>query len=306
MVFQKVAAVEQNAVWTTSGLVTQQNSTWGLASISHRWSGYDSYTYDESAGAGTYAYIVDTGLYTEHEEFEGTRAQLGYNAYPGSDFVDNLGHGTHVAGTIIGKTYGVAKKATAVSIKVFDWGSSTTEIVLDGYTWAVGNITVENRASRSVISMSLGGPYSDAFNTAVNAAYKAGILSVVAAGNAFDDAKYYSPASAKDALTIGAADVSDSMAYFSNFGKLVDIFAPGVDVLSAWNCAGCTESISGTSMATPHVSGLVLYLKGKDPVGMRNPGTVSRKVKSLGTEGALMNLEKNTVNLKAYNGAEDA
>ena len=180
----------------------------------------------------------------------------------------------------------------------------TWETVLDGYAWAVGNITASNRAAVSVISMSLGGGRLEAFNTAVDAAYKAGILSVVAAGNDGWDAKEYSPASAKDALTVGAIDNTNTMAWFSNWGRVVDIFAPGVDVESTWIGDSNKESyaISGTSMATPHVAGLVLYLKGQDPVGLRNPGTVSRKVKSLATENVINDIAKNTKNLLAYNG----
>ena len=181
---------------------------------------------------------------------------------------------------------------------------SSTEIVLDGYNWAVNNITnTPGRAAASVISMSLGGPKSDAFNAAIEAAYKAGVLSVVAAGNEASDAKDVSPASAKDALTIGAIDVDNTMAYFSNFGRVVDIFAPGVNVLSCWiGSDTATNSIDGTSMATPHVAGLVLYLKGQDPKKMAKPGNVSRKVKSLGTKGVIQNLEKGTTNLIAFNG----
>ena len=118
----QVASVEPNMVWTLNALVTQSDTPWGLGSISHRAPNSTDYIYDDTAGTGTYAYIIDTGLYTEHNEFEG-RAQLGYNAYPGSEFVDNHGHGTHTAGTIGSRAYGVAKKATLISVKVFDWGS---------------------------------------------------------------------------------------------------------------------------------------------------------------------------------------
>jgi len=155
--------------------------------------------------------------------------------------------------------------------------------------------------------MSLGGGRLEAFNTAVNAAYKAGVLSVVAAGNSGWDAKEFSPASSKDALTIGAIDKTNTMAYFSNYGRLVDIFAPGVDVESTWIGDSNKESlsISGTSMATPHVAGLALYLKGQDPVGLRNPGTISRKIKELGTQNVINEIAKNTKNLIAYNGSPE-
>ncbi len=118
-------------VWNLLDFTTQSGAPWGLGSVSHRAPNSTDYVYDPSAGAGTYAYIIDTGLYVEHVEFEG-RGVLGYNAYPGSEFVDNIGHGTHTAGTIGSRAYGVAKKSTLVSVKVFDYGSSSTSIVLDG------------------------------------------------------------------------------------------------------------------------------------------------------------------------------
>ncbi|KAK4185612.1 putative serine protease with a subtilisin domain [Podospora australis] len=311
-----VTAVEQDMVWplltvptstTRRDLTMQSGAPWGLGSISHRAPNFTDYIYDPSAGEGTYAYVIDTGLRTTHVEFEGTRGTLGYNAYPDSEFVDQIGHGTHVAGTLAGKAYGVAKKATVVAVKVFDYGSSTTAIVLDGYVWAVNNITASNRAANSVISMSLGGPKSAAFNSAIAEAYANGILSVVAAGNDGLDASNGSPASAPEALVVGAVDVNNERPKWSNFGSLVDIFAPGVDVLSAWNWDDNDFlAIEGTSMATPHVAGLVLYLKSLEKTVTGKVAStaveVVTKVRSLGTQGVVRNGGKGSPNLLAYNG----
>ncbi|KAK3688973.1 oryzin precursor [Podospora appendiculata] len=302
----QVAAVEPDQVWRlfedVDAITTQKGAPWGLGSISHKKPNYTDYLYDAAAGKGTYAYIVDTGLKIEHVEFEG-RAKLGYNAYPDSDFVDNYGHGTHTAGTIGSKSYGVAKKATLISVKVFDTGSSSTSIVLDGYSWAVKNITASNRADVSVISMSLGGGYSEAFNTAVENAFKSGVVSVVAAGNDGADAKDTSPASAPDAITVGAIDVANTKPDWSNFGALVDVFAPGVNVLSTWiDSNTSTAYLDGTSMATPHVAGLVLYLKSLDKAANAKAAAVSAKVKSLGTKGVVQSRGDGSPNLIAYNG----
>nr|RBQ98943.1 hypothetical protein FVER53263_03245 [Fusarium verticillioides] len=282
--------------------VTQQQSTWGLGSISHRTPHFNDYIYDSTAGAGTYAYVVDTGINIAHDEFQG-RAALGYNAYPGADFVDANGHGTHCAGTIAGKEYGVAKRANLIAVKVFHLGSSRTDIVLDGYNWAVTNITnTPGRKEQAVISMSLGGGRSDAFNAAVQAAYSAGVHTVVAAGNDGKDAYNYSPASAPNATTVGAIDINNNRASFSNYGELVDLFAPGVNIKSAWNTTNsATKTISGTSMACPHVAGLSLYLRAKE--GLTTPESVARRLKELATTGVVQNAGSGSPNLLAYNGA---
>ncbi|POS72761.1 subtilisin [Diaporthe helianthi] len=297
----EVAAVEEDAVWELYALTTQADAPWGLGSISHKTENSTDYIYNTEGGVGTYAYIIDTGLLTTHVEFEG-RASLGYNAYPNSQFVDLIGHGTHVAGTIGSRAYGVAKQASLISVRVFDTGSSTTSIVLDGYNWAINNITAEAREATSVVSLSLGGGFSSAFNAAVAAAYDAGITTVVAAGNNGVDAKNYSPASAPEAITVGAIGVTNAKPTWSNYGTIVDIFAPGVDTLSAWiGSDTATNVISGTSMATPHVSGLVLYLKSVLG-GLEAPADVAAKITELATADILSGLGTGSPNLKAYNG----
>ncbi|KAF9772228.1 hypothetical protein IL306_010068 [Fusarium sp. DS 682] len=274
---------------------TQRPSTWGLGSISHRTPHWSEYIYDPSAGSGTYAYVIDTGININHTEFQG-RASLGYNAYPGAEFVDANGHGTHCAGTIAGKEYGVAKRANLIAVK------SRTDIVLDGYNWAVTNITgTPGRKEQSVISMSLGGGRSEAFNAAVQAAYSAGVHTVVAAGNDNAEARNYSPASAANATTVGAIDVDNKRASFSNYGDLVDLFAPGVNIKSSWYTSNtATNTISGTSMACPHVAGLSLYLRAKE--GLTSPESVARRLKELATSGIVQNAGSGSPNLLAYNG----
>ncbi|KAI1405347.1 alkaline proteinase [Hypoxylon fuscum] len=303
-----VAEIEEDQVWhlydeapelSKRALTTQTGSTWGLGTVSHRNSGATSYIYDSSAGSGTYAYIVDTGLLTTHTQFDG-RASLGYNAVGGSD-ADAVGHGTHVAGTIGGSTYGVAKQANIIAVKVFQGTSSTTSIILDGYNWAISDISSKAREGVSVISMSLGGGFSSAFNNAVNSAYSSGILSVVAAGNSAVDAANTSPASAANALTVGAIDSSWRVATYSNYGSVVDLFAPGTDVISSWiGSNSATNTISGTSMATPHVSGLVLYLISYE--GLTTPAAVTSRIKALYTTGLLSGVPSGTVNAVLYNG----
>lgn len=165
------------------------------------------------------------------------------------------------------------------------------------------HIIDSGRAANAVISMSLGGPVSQAFNTAVEAATSNGVLSVVAAGNSFADASNYSPASAPSAITVGAVDVNNNKPGFSNFGAVVDVFAPGVDVLSTWiGGEDATNTISGTSMACPHVAGLALYLKGLE--GLASPGEVADRIVELATEDVVGSPGTGSPNRLAYNGIE--
>ncbi|KAI1871044.1 hypothetical protein JX265_006084 [Neoarthrinium moseri] len=305
-----VVDVEEDQVWhlfdqpsnvelAPRALVTQTGATWGLGTVSHRTSGSTTYIYDSTAGTGTYAYIVDTGLLTTHNEF-GSRASYGYNAVGGSN-VDSVGHGTHVAGTIGGTTYGVSKSTTLIAVKVFEGESSSTSIILDGFNWAVNDITSKGRASKSAISMSLGGGFSSSFNSAVNSAYSSGVLSVVAAGNDGANAANYSPASAANAVTVGAITSTWSQASYSNYGSVLDVYAPGSSVLSAWIGSNtATNTISGTSMATPHVTGLALYLIALE--GLSTPAAVIARIKALATSGSITSLGSGSPNLILYNG----
>lgn len=305
----QVAAIEPDMIWTLdapSPLVTQSPAPWNLASLSHRTPNNTTYLYHPLAGANTYAYVIDSGIRTTHSEFAPNRASLGYNAIPGSSSQDHLSHGTHVAATIAGRTYGVAKLASIIAVKVFDRSlSSTTSTVMDGYVWAVNNITATpGRAARSVVSLSLGGPVSPAFNGLVAKAFEAGVVSVVSAGNEGVEAAGRSPASAGEAITVGAVDGEAGRPGWSNFGGAVDLFAPGVGVVSAWATGdGDVMEMEGTSMAAPHVSGLVLYLK--SVVGGRylEAGGVWEGVKELATRGLVKGGGQGSPNLLAFNGA---
>ncbi|TEA20674.1 Alkaline proteinase [Colletotrichum sidae] len=296
----EVASVEPDQIWTLSAIVTQTGAPWGLGTISHRTSGSTSYVYNDVAGTGTFAYVVDSGINTAHTNFGG-RATLGYNAAGGAH-TDTLGHGTHVAGTIGSTTYGVAKKTTLVSVKVFVGNSASTSVILAGYNWAVNDITSNSRQGKSVINLSLGGPASSAWNTAVNSAYSAGVVTVVAAGNEAQNAANVSPASAANAVTVGAITSSWAIASYSNYGSVLDIFAPGSSILSTWiGSTTATNSISGTSMASPHVAGLVNYLQSVE--GLSTPASIIARIKALGTPSKITGALNSSPNLIAYNGA---
>ncbi|KAF4454235.1 alkaline proteinase [Fusarium austroafricanum] len=285
-------------------LTTQSGAPWGLGTISHRSSGSTSYIYDTTAGSGSYAYVVDSGVQVSHSNF-GNRASLGYNAVGGAH-EDTLGHGTHVAGTIAGSTYGVAKQANIISVKVFAGREGSTSTILAGFNWAVNDITSKNRAGRSVINLSLGGPASQTWTSAINAAYNSGVLSVVAAGNGDSNGRPLpvsgqSPANAANAVTVAAIDSSWRPASFTNYGAGVDVFGPGVNILSTWiGSNSATNTISGTSMACPHVAGLALYLQVLE--GLSSPASVSNRIKALATTGRISGTLNGSPNSIAYNG----
>ncbi|KAF9870190.1 subtilase [Colletotrichum karsti] len=294
-----VVAVERDQIWTLFAIVTQTGAPWGLGTISHRTSGSTSYVYDNAAGTGTYAYVVDSGINTAHTNFGG-RASLGYNAAGGAH-TDTLGHGTHVAGTIGSTTYGVAKLTSLISVKVFVGNSASTSVILAGYNWAVNDITSNSRQGKSVINMSLGGPSSTAWTTAINSAYNAGVTTVVAAGNEAQNAANVSPANAANAITVGAITSSWAIASYSNYGAVLDIFAPGSSILSTWiGSTTATNTISGTSMASPHVAGLVNYLQSVE--GLSTPASIVARIKALGTPSKITGTLNGSPNLIAYNG----
>lgn len=279
--------------------MTQKGSTWGLGTVSHRTKGWKSYIYDTWAGYDTYAYVIDTGVRTTHSEFGG-RAKAAWTYWKGNN-ADTDGHGTHVAGTIAGKTYGVAKKATIMAVKVFLGEESSTSIILQGLNWAVNDIINKDLTEWAVINMSLGGDYSAAFNRAVEIAAQKGVISVVASGNESQNSANCSPASAPNAITVGAIDPNWGVAYYSNWGKTVDILAPGTDVISAGIKSNtATDTLSGTSMACPHVSGLVLYAMSVD--GIYGLADVTGYLKWIATAKKITGNLRGAPNLIANNG----
>ncbi|KAK6357684.1 Secreted subtilisin-like serine protease sub4 [Orbilia javanica] len=253
--------------------VYRSKSTWGLDRISHvnfkkdkRPDEFRYYYNDAWSGEGATVYVIDTGVYWDHDELRDmkavdySRVRWGTNTIS-KDLIDGNGHGTHCAGTIGGLTYGVARRVNLVAVKVLDNdGSGTWSSVLAGMNW----VAADAKANTSVVSMSLGGGKLESVNQAVKALYDRGVTVIVAAGNEADDASKYSPASADNAITVGALDVDGTVPDFSNYGSAVDILAPGVNVLSSViGSDTATDYYSGTSMATPHVAGLAAYFISK-------------------------------------------
>jgi subtilisin family serine protease len=243
-----VAYVEQNQVISLSA--TQNNATWGLDRIDQRNRPLSTtYTYPTTASNVT-AYIIDTGIRYTHNDFGG-RASFGYDAV-GSGGVDCNGHGTHVAGTVGGATYGVAKGVRLVGVRVLNCsGSGTTAGVIAGVNWVTNNAV-----KPAVANMSLGGGASTSLDNAVANSISSGVTYALAAGNSTANACNSSPARVASAITVGATTSTDAKASYSNYGSCLDIFAPGSSITSDWyNSATATNTISGTSMASPHVAG---------------------------------------------------
>jgi len=261
----RVKYVQEDGVVTISA--TQTNATWGLDRIDQRDLPLNqTYVYN-ATGAGVKAYIIDTGINTSHVDFGG-RAISGHDAVDGSlPAADCNGHGTHVAGTVGGTTWGVAKGVTLVAVRVLDCqGSGTDSGVIAGINW----VTSDHAAGQpAVANMSLGGGASQALDDAVNASINDGVTYAIAAGNGDifgnpQPACNYSPARVANAITVGSTTSTDARSSFSNYGTCLDIFAPGSSITSAWYSSNtATNTISGTSMATPHVAGAAaLYLEG--------------------------------------------
>ncbi|KAH6609761.1 hypothetical protein Trco_003107 [Trichoderma cornu-damae] len=297
----KVAEVEPDAIYTLQGSTEfQHNAPWGLAALSSKRRNTATYKYDKSAGNGTFAYILDSGINVKHVEFEG-RASNGYNSI-NNDFTDVNGHGTHVAGIIGSKTFGVAKKANLIAVKVFLNNESMISFILEGFEWAINDIRTKGRQSRSVINMSLGGKFSPALNRAVESAFSMGIATVVAAGNGAHPVRSTSPASAPNALTVGAIDADWNEWEYSNFGPEVNILAPGVQIESTFiSTDTATRKLTGTSMAAPHVAGLALYLAALED--FETPAKMRERILSLGTKDRIRGLKNENPNLIANNGA---
>ncbi|KAJ1558912.1 subtilisin-like serine protease [Cladochytrium tenue] len=305
----EVAFVEQDQV--VKALETQVDPpSWGLARISVRdLKDAGNYTYPDLAGEGVDAYIVDTGCYIHHHDFEG-RASTGAAFSTDKNKRDGNGHGTHVAGTVAGATFGVAKKARIVAVKVLNaQGAGTNSDVISGVEWVATE--APRRSTRAVGNMSLGGGASAALDAAVRAAIAAGVQFAVAAGNSAGDACKLSPARVREAVTVAASDSGDALASFSERGTCVDIVAPGVGINSAWR-NGRNLTISGTSMASPHACGvLALALSAASasssaefPANATTPAGLKDLVLNLATRGRVTGLPADTPNLLLFAGVE--
>jgi subtilisin family serine protease len=278
-----VELVEQDQVM--AAVATQSGATWGIDRIDQRnlpLSG--TYTYNFT-GAGVHAYIIDTGIRATHTQFGGRVSSQGFTAIAdGNGTNDCNGHGTHVSGTVGSATYGVAKGVTLHAVRVLGCtGSGSTSGVIAGVDWVA-----QNRILPAVANMSLGGGASSALDTAVNNSINSGVTYAIAAGNSNVSACNSSPARVAAALTVGSTTTTDARSSFSNFGTCVDLFAPGSSITSTWSTSDtATNTISGTSMATPHVAGVAaLYLS---QFGNQSPGTVAQAIVGNATTGVVGN-----------------
>ncbi|WP_329282624.1 S8 family peptidase [Streptomyces sp. NBC_00691] len=292
-----VASVVQNRVFHVDGTQPSPPS-WGLDRIDQKALPLNqSYTYPDTAGQGVTAYIIDTGVRITHSDFGG-RASYGYDAIDNDNTAqDGHGHGTHVAGTVAGTSYGVAKKAKIVGVRVLDnSGSGTTEQVVAGIDWVT-----RNAVKPAVANMSLGGGVDTALDTAVRNSIASGVTYAVAAGNDSANASNYSPARVTEAITVGSTTSTDARSSFSNYGTVLDIFAPGSSITSSWNSSdSATNTISGTSMATPHVVGAAaVYLAGNPTA---TPAQVSAALTAAATPNVVTNPGSGSPNRLLYVG----
>lgn len=281
-------------------VVTQTGATWGITRISQRtpYVANGLYIYNSLAGTGVDVYVIDTGILTTHVDF-GTRATTVFNAVTAEQPVDLNGHGTHCAGTIGGTVYGVAKNVALKAVKVLSAsGSGTTAGVIAGVNYVTNN---RNTSRPSVGSMSLGGGASATLDQAVAASIAGGTVYAIAAGNDNSNACNYSPARVATAVTVGATtNINDTRATYSNFGTCVSIFAPGSSITSDWIGASntATNTISGTSMATPHVAGTLALHLSVDTI--LNPAASKAWVVATGTPSAVNNPGTGSPNVFLY------
>lgn len=288
-----VEYIEQDQVFTKSA--TQSGATWGLDRIDQRARPLNGTFVYTNTGSGVRAYILDTGIRYDHVDFGG-RAVPGFDAIgDGRNGNDCDGHGTHVAGTVGGTTWGVAKASTLIAVRVLDCnGSGTTSGVIAGVDWVR-----TNHVKPAVANMSLGGGASTALDNAVANAVAAGVTFVVAAGNSNRDACNFSPARAGTAITVGATTSTDARASYSNFGACLDLFAPGSSITSAWfTSSTSTATISGTSMASPHVAGVAAQFLQSNPAA--TPSMVRNAIVANATANVVTSAGRRSPNLLLF------
>jgi len=293
----EIAYIDFNEVASINAEQTNPPS-WGLDRVDQRNLPLNSlYVYDDGAGSGTAAYIIDTGI-SAHNDYTG-RWFWGANYVGDNINYDCNGHGTHVAGTVGGTQYGIAKQTSLYAVKVLGCGGSGA---WDGVISGINYVTSQHQAGsgkKTVANMSLGGSFVASVNDAVDASSAAGVIHVVASGNNAFDACYFSPASAPTAISVNSCNRNDQFSSFSNRGTCTDITAPGEAIVSTYNtCATCTASLSGTSMAAPHVAGTVaLRLFNMGPT---SPASMLSYLQSVATSGVISGTPANTNNLLLY------
>ncbi|KAF2155445.1 subtilisin-like protein [Myriangium duriaei CBS 260.36] len=295
----------------------EDNAPWNLVRISHRNTNNQPrqsthYWYAAAAGAGTYTYILDSGINANHLEFSHRRHQAqgqsifenGYHAFddtpPVGPPADNHGHGTYIAAIVAGRNFGVAKSTNIVPVKIYDERLSVpVSRLVQAYNWAVNDITTKNRVQHSVINMSISGKFSRAVNKAIDAAYTKGISTAVPAGDQDSDAALMSPASSLRAIAAGATDRNRARLPFSNWGARVNIFAPGHKICSAWGGnERMIRATSGTAAAAAHVAGLIAYFKSYNH--LRTAETTWEFLKITSVHGVVRNVKRGN-NMFTYN-----